>query len=160
MQENKPVVRKPYRKLQLTDHVLICRAFENQPGLSINQLAKQLNLDPRTVSKALKYKDIQPIELLKAAEKRAVNGWVRAVPIAAGKGDHRPSRDLLLYTRAIEPLQANAGSNITILFGSTGTPGITLQSGNSRDSILQIPSNSADSEQNVTVTAAAEQGSK
>src|SRR5262252_2144795 len=141
MSEKPAVAKKPYRKMTLTDQVLVIRASDNNPELSPRQLAKQFGLDERTIRRALKYRDIQPLDLLKAAQSRAVSGWVKSVPIAAQKGDHRPSRDLLLYSGGIEPLKNSQGATVTIVFGSTVIPG-KLDWSAQRDSVLEIASNS------------------
>ena len=53
-----------------------------------------------------------------------------AVGTAAGKGDHRPARDLLVHTRTIQPVADLArGSEVKILvMGNVVIPGLTVKS--------------------------------
>jgi hypothetical protein len=45
----------------------------------------------------------------------AANAWAAAVGTAAGKGDHRPARNLLVHTRTIQPVADLArGSEVKI----------------------------------------------
>jgi len=44
------------------------------------------------------------IERLKAGILPAADAWVKAIDNAAGKGDHKPAKDLLMHTGTIEPL--------------------------------------------------------
>jgi hypothetical protein len=56
----------------------------------------------------------------------AANAWAAAVGTAAGKGDHRPARDLLVHTRTIQPVADLArGSAVTIVMGDVVIPGIS-----------------------------------
>jgi hypothetical protein len=59
----------------------------------------------------------------------AANAWAAAVGTAAGKGDHRPARDLLVHTRTIQPVADLArGSAVTIVMGDVVIPGLPLAS--------------------------------
>lgn len=44
------------------------------------------------------------VERLKAGILPAADAWVKAVGVAADKGDHKPAKDLLMHTGTIEPL--------------------------------------------------------
>jgi hypothetical protein len=56
----------------------------------------------------------------------AANAWASAVGAAAGKGDHRPAKELLLHTRVIEPMSELArGQGLQVLiFGDVVVPGL------------------------------------
>jgi hypothetical protein len=58
----------------------------------------------------------------------AANAWAAAVGTAAGKGDHRPARDLLVHTRTIQPVADLArGSEVKILvMGNVVIPGLAI----------------------------------
>lgn len=79
-----------------------------------------------TVRRAVKLLEISPKDVLQAFEHNAVRAWVSAVPIAASKGDHRPAKDLLLHTRAIEPVQLQGQTQIAILFSGAAIPGLSV----------------------------------
>jgi hypothetical protein len=92
--------------------------------------------------------ETSPKDVLQAYEHTAVKAWVSAVPIAASKGDHRPAKDLLLHTRAIEPVQLQGQTQIAILFSGASIPGLSLTPGEG-EQIIDISSKSADSDSSV-----------
>lgn len=78
------------------------------------------------VRHAVKLLEVAPKEILQAFEHNAVGAWVAAVPLAAAKGDHRPAKDLLLHTRAIDPVQLQGQTQIAIIFAGAEVPGLTV----------------------------------
>jgi len=57
----------------------------------------------------------------------AANAWEAVVGTAAEKGDHRPTKDLLLHTRTIDPVADLArGGGVTIVLGDCMIPGLPI----------------------------------
>jgi predicted DNA-binding protein (UPF0251 family) len=112
-----------YRKLTLADQVLVCRLMDSDPTLTQREAARRLQLDERTVSRALKMRGIPAMDILRSGEQAAATAWLRSIGPASRKGDHRAARDLLLHTRAIEPVHAEQSHGITIVFGLGMLPG-------------------------------------
>jgi len=137
-------------KLTLHEHALIVRCHLNNPKLSQNKIAQLLHVDPRTVSKALRYEGVKAVDLLQVAEKHAAQQWIRSIKPAARKGDHKPAKDLLLHTRAIEPVETDRGTTVQIIFGGAVIPGISIESPAQRDSVQQLPTDTANSVLTVT----------
>lgn len=60
--------------------------------------------------------------ILKRARVKAATAWVdKAIDAAAEKGDHKPSRDLLIATKVIEPAPATGNLFIAIQVGNEPT---------------------------------------
>jgi hypothetical protein len=87
----------------------------------------------------------------------AANSWAAAVSTAAGKGDHRPAKDLLLHTRTIDPVLLQGQTHIAIIFaGSPEVPGLPSSSGKESTHVLPNESGVID----VRVTEACESGDR
>lgn len=91
-----------------------------------------------SVRRAIKLLEFAPKELLQAFESEAVSAWHDAIPIAAKKGDHRPAKDLLLHTRAIEPVDAAARTALTLVITGIGMPGLSHAEGDKGTEILNV----------------------
>lgn len=116
---------------RLLDRVLIVKAAKANPELSYTALGELLGKPEWTVRRTLKLQEHTPKELLQSLEYDAVKAWKTALPIAGAKGDHRPAKDLLLHTKAIQPVADAGHAGITVLIGSVVLPGAVLpQSGN------------------------------
>jgi hypothetical protein len=109
---------------RIFQRVIVWRARKAYPDLSIPQLANRLKMPINTVRRSVKLLEIAPKEMLSAFEHDAVSAWVSAVPIAAAKGDHRPAKDLLLHSRAIDPVQLQGQTQIAIIFTTGNVPGL------------------------------------
>ncbi len=109
---------------KLMERALIWRARKVNPTLSVPEIAQLLRRPKSTVRHALKLLEVAPKDILQAYEHDAVSAWVQAVPIAAGKGDHRPAKDLLLHSRAIDPVQLQGQQQINIIISSSLVPGL------------------------------------
>lgn len=114
------------RPEKLINRVIIWRARKSHPEFSIPKLAEHLRMPEPTVRHAVKLLEVAPKEILQAFEYNAVGAWVAAVPLAAAKGDHRPAKDLLLHTRAIDPVQLQGQTQIAIIFAGAEVPGLTV----------------------------------
>jgi hypothetical protein len=65
------------------------------------------------------------VERLKAGILPAADAWVKAVDVAADKGDHKPAKELLLHTGTIDPLDADGraqGPLVLVYVGNGKTP--------------------------------------
>jgi hypothetical protein len=65
------------------------------------------------------------VERLKAGILPAADAWVKAIDVAADKGDHKPAKELLMHTGTIEPLDDNGRANgplvlMAVDFGALG----------------------------------------
>jgi hypothetical protein len=133
---------------RMFERIIIWRARKAFPHLSLSALAEQLHKPKTTVRRAVKLLEVAPREMLQSFEHEAVNAWVEAVPIASAKGDHRPAKDLLLHTRAIDPVQLQGQTQIAIIFSGAEIPGLQL-SPSGGDSIDVFPKQIEDSSTNV-----------
>ena len=53
----------------------------------------------------------------------AANGWVKAIDKAAEKGDHKPSKDLLIHTDVIRPIgETSTHFSMMVKVGHDGDP--------------------------------------
>ena len=135
----------------LLRRVQVWRAHERYPELSSNELAERLCLPVKSVRSALRVFQVLPADLLRAYAHGAVRAWVKAIPAAAVKGDHKPARDLLLHTRLIDPVSADHSAGVQIIFNSIAVPG--LHSLSVKDSPAQIANKSVVFDASVTETA-------
>lgn len=126
---------------KLINRVLIWKAAASNPDLTCGQLASLLNKPEWSVRRVLKLRDATPKEMLQALETEAVSAWRQALPIAGAKGDHRPAKDLLLHTRAIQPVADAGHAGITIQIGALVLPGVSRAE---RDCIDVIANDSSD----------------
>ena len=91
-------------------------------GIPQAEIARRTGRDRGTVAAVLKADETKQLELQLAASQKdralailhrhtatAAESWHEAVAVAAGKGDHRPAKDLLLHTDVIRPLDTNSG---------------------------------------------------
>lgn len=127
--------KRKYRKLTLMDQVLVFKLSDK--GLSNIDITRRTGIDERVVSRILKTRDITALDILKTGERKAAGAWLHSITPAAAKGDHRAARDLLLHTKAIEPIKTEPTTGITIQLGIAILPG--TESPNLRDLQIQIP---------------------
>jgi hypothetical protein len=123
---------------RMFQRVIIWRAKKAYPELSVPQLADRLRIPTNTVRRSLKLLEVSPKDVLQAFEHEAVSAWQAAIPIASSKGDHRPAKDLLLHSRAIDPVQLQGQTQIAIIFTTGTVPG--LQSPSGSDASIALPS--------------------
>jgi hypothetical protein len=136
------------------DRVIIWKAKRVNPDLSAKAIAQLVRKPTSTVRHALKLLEVAPKDMLQAFEHEAVTAWQEAIPLASAKGDHRPAKDLLLHTRAIDPVQLQGQQQIAIIFAGSLVPG--LLSSPCRGDEGQINANVIDVPRvNVTDTAVA-----
>jgi len=138
---------------KLINRVIIWRAKKAFPDYSIPQLAEHLRIPKHVVRHAVKLLEAPPKEILQAFEHDSVAAWVQAVPIASAKGDHRPAKDLLLHTRAIDPVQLQGQTQIAIIFSGSLLPGINASPGEG-DTIDLLPNVSTANDGNVRAVCA------
>ena len=100
-------------------------------GLNQRQLADRFGRKRETIAGVLKGDDFErlrqdveselrttAVRTLKNNVGRAADGWVKAIGKAADRGDHKPSKDLLMHTGVIEPLgEHGAKGNMLMLIG-------------------------------------------
>ena len=120
-----PVERREIQRLHLAD------------GMSQRQIATHTGRTRETVAAQLKGDDYERIrgeletDLIETVQRQlknhagtAVNAWVKALDRAAQKGNHKPSKDLLLHMGIIEPLggETAAGARVAIVIGTVPAP--------------------------------------
>ena len=131
--------RRPGRGAQLTAAE---RAEVQQlalvDGLSQAEIARRVNRDRGTVASVLAAEDTQHMRtaledaarsgaraILTRHAEQAAQDWVSASAVARQRGDHRPARDLLLHSGAIEPIKdgrQRGGPQIAIVIGTPEVP--------------------------------------
>jgi hypothetical protein len=134
---DKAPVRRPEGRaghLSTEERLQIRLAYLESGGQrTYKALAEQFNINRDTVSACLKGAEFDALQRtfnqeaqriakqhLQSAMIEAAQSWRRALPVAAEKGDHRPARDLLLHTGAIEPIAKHEESAVTVLVGGGG----------------------------------------
>jgi len=61
--------------------------------------------------------------VMRSGARRAGKAWLRAIDVAAEKGNHKPAKDLLLHTDIIQPVNdVPSGSQFTMCIGMPGHP--------------------------------------
>lgn len=100
-------------------------------GLPIGALADRFGRTRRSIARVLKHPDFDTLRermdeegrqdalrVLQAHRTVAAQAWTQALGRAAQKGDHRPSRDLLLHTDVISPIsQQGSGPAVIVNIG-------------------------------------------
>jgi hypothetical protein len=112
--------------------------LESGGTLTCVELAKRFDCNRDTISAVLKAPEMEPlraafdaqkkaaaVQRLHAAVEPAAAAWVRAVEIAADKGDWKAAKELLLATRTIDPL-GDTQSGVTVLVGLQVPPGSSV----------------------------------
>jgi hypothetical protein len=116
----------------------IQQAYLTTPGgVTISQLARDCGRTREAIAGCLKGEDFEGVkqavhsELVAVAKDRlsgsvglAAESWVASLGVAAAKGDHKPSKELLLHTGVISPV--NEG------FGGGGVQVLVLMPGQTR----------------------------
>jgi hypothetical protein len=137
----------------LLRRVAILNARKANPDMPVAHLAERLHMPVSTVHRTLKLLETTPKQLLDAFGHDAVAAWLKAVPIAALKGDHRPAKDLLLHARHIEPVQLQGQTSIAIIFaGAPVVPGLSPSSSDN-DGLRVIPNELSVIDASVTDTS-------
>jgi hypothetical protein len=119
----------PYSQDRLFERVLIWQAHEKHPELSAAALALRMGKPVKRVRRAIRMLRVVPADLLRAYGHTASKHWIKAIPVAAAKGDHKPARDLLLHTGQIQPVQADHSAGVQIVFAAVTVPGLSCFTG-------------------------------
>lgn len=103
--------------------------YLTDPTMTISELAKVWQLPQYRIASLLKGKDFEDFkrvfqesiadmarDKLLSASELAADEWIKTLPIARSKGDHRPMKDLLAANRVIE-LSPSAQSPVVIQIG-------------------------------------------
>jgi hypothetical protein len=136
----------------LLRRIAVLNARKSHPELTPTELARLLRMPESSVRRTVKLLETPPKAMLEALGPDAVAAWMEAIPIASMKGDHRPAKDLLLHSRAIEPVQLQGQTSIAIIFaGAPGVPGLPSSSEN--DYVREIANESVVIDANVTDTS-------
>jgi hypothetical protein len=104
--------------------------------LSISTIARRVDRDRGTVSEVLRSPESvalrqqletdereQVQKLLKASGPQIAREWIFAATQAAARGDHKPSKDLLLHSGLVDPVATDAGgARIAIVIGTDQHP--------------------------------------
>ena len=85
-------------------------------GISRSTAFRRLSLIEEDVDRGV-------VKLLSAKGLDFAENWVTAAQVAAEKGDHRPAKDALLYSRQVDPIvDGSSGTNIAIIIGTQEQP--------------------------------------
>ena len=137
------VARRPHGKaghLTAEEKQAIGLAYLEAGGQVTNvALAAHFHVNRDTIAGVLKSPEFEELrqefqqqlrsaaaDRLRASVVLAAEQWREAIPIAAKKGDHRPSRDLLLHTGVIDPVSAQHDSGVTVIVGGGGQVNIGI----------------------------------
>lgn len=101
-------------------------------GKSIAQLSRDTGRARETIRNILKNPETEELRKAVLAERvksarlvlggntdHAARSWVKAIDVAAKRGDHKPARDLLLSERVIEPI-GETGSAVKVYVNTPG----------------------------------------
>ena len=106
---------------QLTRAEISCLITAIKDGWGNQRIAAVLNMDSSTVSKwrsRLRPTVMEARAVLAGSSLDAALAWRKSIPIAAGRGDHRPAKELLQATGAIDQEQ-HAGVTVNIGMGAS-----------------------------------------
>jgi hypothetical protein len=117
----------------------IALAFLTDPELgSISKCAAHFNRTREAVTAVVRSDDFEKLKqevdieagasakrILQGAREKAARAWVNtAIDAAAERGDHKPSRDLLLHTKVLDPLAQMGHGAVVVVLGDVIVPGI------------------------------------
>jgi transposase-like protein len=132
--------RKPGRGSQLTpDERQEIQQMALVQGLSQSEISRRTGRDRGTIANVISADDTQSLKakldaemeerqvqeasrILRRNTAKVATDWIDASGVAATRGDHRPSRDLLLHTRVIDPIEDGGRSNTKIQIVLNGGP--------------------------------------
>jgi hypothetical protein len=102
--------------------------------MSISDIAKQLARTRETISGVVRDAETGALETQLINEQRkaakraletgmvsAAEAWMKALPAASKRGNHKPARDLLLHTGVVDPIERGAVGNVIVQIGVAGT---------------------------------------
>ena len=130
--------RGPKSKIKPLERRAIQLAYLTQ-GMTKRVIATQFGRSEQVVYRVLSGPDFDEVRreltegtrdqaklMLERAMPEAVTQWLRAMPTAADKGDHRPAKDLLLHTKLIDPLVDHPAPPpaVMICIGMPGRPAV------------------------------------
>jgi len=97
-------------------------------GETVAQAAQALGISRQTAFRRMRLVEVDAntgvIAIMRASGERVLHDWLTASQVAANKGDHRPARDMLLYSGQVEELQGDKrpGAHVLIQIGSPERP--------------------------------------
>jgi hypothetical protein len=126
--------RGPGIRLTLVDRYQLLELHKAHPEWSYRELAAQAGCNETTARITCIAATKSAADLMSAYAAPALMQWLKAMKVAATRGDHRPTKDWLMHAGSIDPLpesQRNAGPSIVIVNTSlpglpTGQPVITI----------------------------------
>lgn len=119
-----PDERRDIQRLRLVD------------GASVAEIARRMERTREAVNRVLGADDTRDLaqqlesesreaalRVLRGSAEQAARAWATtAITAAAAKGDHRPSRDLLLHAGVIQPLKDQQPIGVQVIVGSSSHP--------------------------------------
>ena len=97
-------------------------------GETVAQAAQALGISRQTAFRRMRLVEVDAntgvIAIMRASGERVLHDWLTASQVAANKGDHRPARDMLLYSGQVEELQGDKrnAAQVLIQIGSPESP--------------------------------------
>lgn len=100
-------VSTPRPRTTVMQRTLVVMLHDAQPDLSLTAIAQQVGISESSVRRCLAYRtaDVKAStqHLLQTMVPEAAGFWFKAAKVAAAKGYHQPSKDLMEAAGAIEP---------------------------------------------------------
>jgi hypothetical protein len=117
--------RGPGERLTLADRYRILQCHRAHPSWSTRQLADACGVSHETARLTVIAAGKNAAELMSAFAEPMMLNWRRAADLAAARGDHRPSKDWLLYAGVLEQLpDAGKGSGPAVVIINQPLPGM------------------------------------
>jgi hypothetical protein len=117
--------RGPGKRLTLVDRFHLLELHKAHPNWSMQELAAQAGVNPKTASFVCLAASKSAAELMAAYAGPALLQWTKAMKVAATRGDHRPTKDWLMHAGSIDPLpETSRGTGTSIVIVNAGLPGM------------------------------------
>jgi hypothetical protein len=117
--------RGPGQRLSLTDRFHLLELHKAHPQWSISELADHAGVNPKTAHFVVTAASKSAAELMAAYAGPALMQWLKAMKVAATRGDHRPTKDWLMHAGSIDPLpETQRGSGPSIVIVNASLPGL------------------------------------
>jgi hypothetical protein len=125
MAKKRKALRTAGKRLNLGDRYRLLELHKTNPSWNYEQLAEATGIGYGTVRLTCLAASKSAADLMGAYAGPVLLQWLKALKIAATRGDYRPARDWLLHAGSIEPLPDTAKSTGTsIVIVNTALPGM------------------------------------
>jgi hypothetical protein len=117
--------RVPGIRLTLVDRYRLLELHKANPTWSYRELAAQAGVNETTARITCIAASKSAADLMSAYAAPALMQWLKAMKVAATRGDHRPTKDWLMHAGSIDPLpETQRGSGPSIVIVNASLPGL------------------------------------